>query len=126
VTIDPPRAKEVADIIVQIGAELAAKGVTDDELDRAKKPVLTSLRESARTNQYWLGSVLSRAQEKPEVLDWCRSRYADNEAINAAELSELAKSYLSPERVSRVIVVPAGKTAGAGAGGASEVTPGKK
>src|SRR6185436_20938897 len=47
VTIDPPRAKQVADIIVEIAGELAAKGVTEDELQRAKQPVLTSLRESA-------------------------------------------------------------------------------
>jgi zinc protease len=110
VSIDPPRAKQVADIIVEIAAELAAKGVTDEELDRAKKPVLTSLRESARTNQYWIGNVLARAQEKPEVLDWCRSRYADNEGITTAELSQLAKSYLESTRASRVVIVPAAKT----------------
>ncbi|MEO5960677.1 MAG: insulinase family protein, partial [Opitutaceae bacterium] len=109
VTIDPPRAKQVADIIVAIANDLAEKGVTDEELQRAKQPVLTSLRESARTNGYWLGNVLARAQEKPEVLDWCRSRYADNEAITAAELSALAKSYLGTARASRVIVVPATK-----------------
>jgi zinc protease len=112
VTIDPPRAKQVADIITEIAAELAAKGVTDEELERAKKPVLTSLRESARTNPYWLNQVLSRAQEKPEVLDWCRSRYADNEAITTGELSELAKSYLTAEHASRVVIVPAAKTPG--------------
>src|SRR6185436_6978608 len=109
VTIDPPRAKQVADIITEIADELATKGITEEELDRAKKPVLTSLRESARTNGYWLGNVLARAQEKPEVLDWCRSRYADNEAITTAELSELAKNYLPAARASRVIIVPAGK-----------------
>jgi zinc protease len=109
VTVDPPRAKQVADIIVEIAAEIADKGVNDDQLERAKKPVLTTLRESARTNQYWLGNVLSRAQERPEVLDWCRSRYADNEAITTAELSALAKTYLPTSRASRVTVVPAGK-----------------
>lgn len=123
VTIDPPRAKQVADIIVQIAAELAEKGVTDEELERAKKPVLTSLRESARSNQYWLGSVLARAQSRPEVLEWCRSRYADNEAISSAELSELAKTYLGAARASRVTVVPAGKSAAAGTGTAVEATP---
>jgi zinc protease len=106
VTIDPPKARPIADLLVQIGNELAEKGVTDDELERAKKPVLTVLRESARTNQYWLDNVLSRAQERPEMLDWCRSRYADNEAITAAELTALAKEYLSAARASRVIVIP--------------------
>ncbi len=110
VTIDPPRAQDVATIIVKIAADLATQGVTTDELTRAKQPVLTSLRESARTNQYWLSSVLARAQEKPEVLDWCRQRYADNEAITATELSALAQAYLGPDRVSRVTIGP-GKSA---------------
>jgi zinc protease len=111
VTVDPPRAAQVADIIAEIAADISEKGVTDDQLDRAKKPVLTMLRENARTNQYWLGSVLARAQERPEVLDWCRSRYADNEAITTAELNELAKSFLPLTRASKVTVVPAGKAA---------------
>src|SRR6185436_18526011 len=89
VTVDPPRAKEVLDIIVNIANDIAEKGITEDELERAKKPVLTSLRESARTNQYWLGNVLARAQERPEMLEWSRSRYADNEAITKAELDAL-------------------------------------
>jgi zinc protease len=107
VTIDPPRAKQVSDIIAEIAGEIASKGITEDQLDRAKKPVLTSLRESARTNQYWLGAVLARAQERPEVLDWSRSRYADNESITTAELNELAKTYLPASRASRVTVIPA-------------------
>jgi zinc protease len=107
VTVDPPRAKQVADIIAEIAAEIADKGVTDDQLERAKMPVLTGLRESARTNQYWLSAVLARAQERPEVLDWSRSRYADNESITTAELNELAKTYLPSSRASRVTVVPA-------------------
>jgi zinc protease len=106
VTVDPPRAKEVTDIIVSIAGEIAEKGITEDELERAKKPVLTSLRESARTNQYWLANVLSRAQEKPEMLDWSRSRYTDNESISKADIDALAKSYLGSNRASRVIVIP--------------------
>lgn len=108
VTIDPPRAKTVADLITAIANDLAEKGVTEDELERAKKPILTALKESARTNGYWLGNVLARAQERPEMLDWCRSRYADNEAIDKADLDALAKTYLGAARASRVIVVPAG------------------
>ena len=92
-----------------VADDLAKNGVTDDELKRAKEPVLTALRESARTNGYWLGSVLARAQEKPEVLDWCRSRYADNESISVADLNALAKSYLGAARASRVVIAPAAK-----------------
>ena len=108
-TVEPAKTKKVLDVISALAADLADKGVTEEELDRAKKPVLTGLRESVRTNGYWLGSVLSRAQEKPAVLDWSRSRHADTEAITAAELSALAKAYLGADRASRIVIVPAAK-----------------
>jgi zinc protease len=106
VTVDPPRATQIADIIVNIANDLAEKGVTDDELERAKQPILTVLRESSRTNQYWLNAVLARAQERPEMLDWCRSRYADNQSISKADIATLAKTYLPTSHASRVTVVP--------------------
>ena len=112
-TTDPAKARQITDLIITIADDIARNGVTVDELERAKKPVLTALRESARTNDYWLGNVLSRAQERPERLDWCRSRYADNEAITKADLDALAKTYLGAPRASRVIVLPAEKPAGA-------------
>ncbi|MSU69990.1 MAG: insulinase family protein [Opitutaceae bacterium] len=106
VTVDPAKAAEIADVTVALAADLNRNGVTTDELERAKKPILTALRESSRTNAYWITAVLSKAQEKPEVLDWCRSRYADNESISKADLDALAKTYLAPERAFRVIVLP--------------------
>ena len=106
VTVDPAKAGPIADVVVAIAADLNKNGVTADELQRAKQPVLTSLRESARTNAYWIGSVLAKAQEKPEVLDWCRSRYNDFEAITKADLDALAQTYLTPDRAFRVIVLP--------------------
>jgi zinc protease len=69
--------------------------------------VLTKLRESARTNGYWLGNVLAGAQEFPVKLDWSRTRYTDNESITAAELSALAKQYLDPAKAHEFIVLPA-------------------
>lgn len=106
ITVEPTRSQKIVDVIVELADKLAKEGVTDDELKRAKEPILTALRESSRTNAYWLGNVLARAQEKPEVLDWCRTRYADNEAITAEELSALAKQYLVAARASHVIVRP--------------------
>ena len=59
-------------------------------------------------------------QERPEVLEWSRSRYADNEAITKAELDALAKTYLGSGRASRVIVIPQpGAAGGAPAGEAA-------
>jgi len=107
--VDPAQAAQISDLIVAIGDDLAKNGVTADELTRTRQPMLTAAKESLRTNGYWGGNVLSRAQEKPEVLDWARTRLPDLEAITAAELSELAKAYLGKERASRVTILPAPK-----------------
>ena len=105
-TVAPNQARAVADAIRAAAASLAKDGVTEEELVRAKQPILTSLRESARTNGYWIGSVLSSAQEEPQRLDWSRTRYSDNESVTAAELTALAKQYLDPARASEFIVLP--------------------
>ncbi|MFT3866887.1 MAG: insulinase family protein [Nibricoccus sp.] len=106
ITVDPAKSARIAEITLGIADELAKNGVTADELERAKKPVLTSLRESARTNHYWINNVLASAQEQPQRLDWCRSRYADTEAVAPAELNELAKKYLPAARAFRFTIVP--------------------
>ncbi|MDB6093184.1 MAG: peptidase domain protein [Verrucomicrobia bacterium] len=109
IDVAPDMANKITDLVLSIGDDLAKNGVTEDELARARQPALTGMRESLRTNEYWLSSVLSRAQEKPETLDWCRNRIADFESITTAELSALAKTYLNHERASRATVLPAKK-----------------
>ena len=106
-TVAPDQARAVADAVKTVAASLFKDGVTEEELVRAKQPILTALRESARTNPYWLGSVLASAQEFPQKLDWSRSRYSDNEGVTVGELSALAKLYLDPAKVSEFIVLPA-------------------
>jgi zinc protease len=111
VTVDPEQADLIREAVVQLAADLHRDGVTADELERAKLPQLTSIRESLRDNGYWLGSVVSRAQEKPEVLDWARTRLADVEAITTEELSALARAYLGSDQTFRVTVLPAASPA---------------
>ncbi len=106
-TVDPENARKVADAIEAVAAELHAIGVTDDELDRAKQPALTGIKQSLRQNGYWLGNVLSSAQEQPERLDWARTRQSDTESITAAELTALARQYLDPAKVHEFISLPA-------------------
>ena len=110
-TVAPDQARAIADATKAVAASLVKEGVTDEELLRAKQPILTSLRESSRTNGYWLGSVLANAQEQPERLEWSRTRYTDNESVTAAELTALAKQYLDPARASEFIVLPEAKPA---------------
>ena len=105
-TVDPARAAEIAAAILAVAADLQKTGVTADELDRVKQPMLTALRDSARTNQYWLAAVLATCQEFPQRLDWCRSRYRGYESITRADLDALARTYLGPDRAFRIIANP--------------------
>jgi zinc protease len=98
VTLDPAEAERVRPAILAAAADLAANGVTEEELERARLPVLTRLRESERTNAYWLTTVLAASQEHPWRLDRARDRFADHAAITKADLDELASAYLSPAR----------------------------
>lgn len=106
ITVVPDKARAVADAIRAVAADLHANGVTDEELVRAKQPALTAIRQSQRTNPYWLGTVLSSVQEEPRRLDWARNRLTDTEAITATELSALAKQYLNPAKVHELISLP--------------------
>ena len=106
VTVAPDQARVIADAVKAVAASLQKDGVTEEELVRAKQPVLTALRESARTNGYWLSTVLASAQEFPQKLEWSRSRYTDNESVTTAELSALAKQYLDPAKAHEFIVLP--------------------
>jgi zinc protease len=106
IDVDPGAAQKMSDLVVDLADEIAQNGVTDDELNRAREPLLTAIRESARDNGYWLSAVVSRAQEKPEVLDWARSRLGDVEAITTADLSAPAKKYLGKNHASRATILP--------------------
>jgi len=108
IDVDPQSATRVSELAVDLADQLAQKGVTEDQLNRARQPMLTAIKDSLRSNGYWL-FVLALAQEKPEALDWPRSRLPDNEAITTTELSALAKKYLGRDRASRATILPAAK-----------------
>ena len=107
--VDPLMAGKISDLAIDIGDELSKKGVTDDEFNRAREPLLSYFRQSLRENSYWLNVVLRSAQEKPERLEWARTRIADMEAITPTEISALAAKYLGRERASRATILPAPK-----------------
>ncbi len=105
-SIDPEMAEKIVTEVRRIASDLATKGVTQDELSRAIKPVLTSIKDMMRTNKYWLNTVLNRSVRRPEQLDWSRSIQKDYAAITVQDISELAKIYLDNEKAATVIIVP--------------------
>jgi len=106
VVVAPARTRELAEAILKIAGDLQKDGVTPDELERAKRPLLTQVRQAVRTNPYWLGAVLEECQEYPQRLDWARSILTDYPAMTKPDMDALAKAYLAPDRAFQVIVVP--------------------
>ena len=106
INVEPAQAPAILAAVREVVASLQKDGVTADELERAKQPILTSIAESARTNPYWLGAVLLSCQEYPQRLDWCRSRTADITAITREEVAALAARFLLRNREITYVVQP--------------------
>jgi zinc protease len=108
-TADAKDAKSLCEIATKLGAELAAGGATADELDRARKPILTKLKEQQRSNTYWLSTVVAPSQSKPERLDWARTMIDDFNAVTVEDINALAKQYLKDGAATAVRVVSTGE-----------------
>ena len=104
--IDPEQIDEVRDAVEEICQDLIVNGVTEEELQRVKEPLLTSLKDRVKTNKYWLWSVLQQSSIYPEQLQWPKSIFEDNISIKAAEMSGYAEKYLQPSGAAVAIIRP--------------------
>lgn len=92
--VKPEETQKYGELMIKLADEMAQEGVTQDELERALKPIQSGLEESLRENSYWLSSVLNGSQENPHKIDWAKARDADYASITVEELNKLAKDYL--------------------------------
>jgi zinc protease len=90
-----------------IAAEIAGGGVSEDEIQRARQPILESIQENLERNGYWLG-LLGLSQTYPGQLDEHRSAMQDYEALTPADLSASAAQYLQPDRAWRAVILAEG------------------
>ncbi len=102
----PADVTKVTRIIHQMGLELGAKGTTQDELDRALKPLLSNLEKTLRNNGYWLNTVMAQSQAEPYRLEWARGRDADYGSIKLGEINALAAKYLVKDNAAQVTILP--------------------
>jgi zinc protease len=106
VQTDPADTGKIISALQVIADDLATQGVNNDELNRAIKPILTSIKERVKTNPYWLDSVLKRASRYPAQLDWCRTFQEDYAAVTEQEVNDLARKYLDNVKAATVVIVP--------------------
>lgn len=88
-------------------ADLAAGGLTQDELDRALQPILDSFDARDQQNMFWVMTI-GRAQTRPEELERALADPADFATITLADIGALAAEYLDPAKAVRIEVLPDG------------------
>ncbi|WP_300545034.1 M16 family metallopeptidase [Maricaulis sp.] len=91
--------------IDELAADLAAGAISEDELLRARRPLLEQIENAFENNGAWLG-WLSQSVTHPERLDRIRALSEDYESITRDELVALAETYLQPGRSWRVTILP--------------------
>jgi len=107
--IDPGQAGLIESKIKKIASDISKNGVTREELKRALKPTLTSIKEMLGKNSYWLNTVLSQSTTYPQQLQWNRTILKDYASISANEVSALAKKYLDNGKAATIVIKPVDK-----------------
>jgi zinc protease len=112
----PDKASELTREIRDTAARIAREGITQDELERARNPVVSALRKLLMDNNYLLSAIVSGSQEQPQRLMRATTSLAELQALTVPDLNEVARKYLQPGDALPVVVVPAqttGKTSSA-------------
>lgn len=104
--INPNESDMIIKEIKKIISNLTKEGVTQDELNRAKEPTLTDIKDMFRKNSYWLDTVLTGSDIHPQKIDWSRTILKDYASIAKDRVSNIAKKYLVNDRAATIIIKP--------------------
>jgi len=108
----PPKLDGFFTDVAKIAADLRTTPVSDDELERAKKPAIEALEKAIATNEYWLNG-LAGAQTDARRLAILRSAQAGLERVSAADVEKAAQTYLLDEKAWRLEIKPQASVASA-------------
>ncbi|MDB5576379.1 MAG: peptidase domain protein [Bradyrhizobium sp.] len=80
--------------------------ISDDELKRAREPMIEDARRSRNSNYWWL-SELTYAVDRPWYLPQTLTSIDDLAAVTPADVQAMARKYLRPEVAWKAEVLPA-------------------
>ncbi len=101
----PRHLERVAEAARQAVAGLVRDGITEEELERARLPLIRAAEDSATSNGWWLG-VLGEAQGKPQYIEEQGDQRQILQAATREDLQALAALLFAPERLCELRVVP--------------------
>jgi zinc protease len=92
-------------IVDEIAGVMASGEITEDELQRARQPVLERLREQRERNPFWV-NALARSQTDPQRLEDLRTAEAHYREVSVEEITGLARESLDPASAFRLTILP--------------------
>lgn len=105
-TLKPDQVAKVKPMFLDIAQAIVTGGITDDEFQRARAPMLEALAKQRRENDYWLKRVLRNCQEQPQRLEWARSMVDDVKSVTRDEIAALAKQYAGKMAAVTIGLIP--------------------
>ena len=91
--------------MLRVAAELASIPATDDEIRRAREPMLESLQNRLKTNRGWI-ELVDRAQTEPDRIERLTKASSQLSGISAEDLRRVAANWLKPDQAVEVNVLP--------------------
>jgi zinc protease len=88
-----------------IARDLAENPISEDELERARRPMVEGVRRSRNSNGYWQ-YALARIQEDARVAEAIRTEQNDYEQITPESLRETARRFLRPDAAWKLMIEP--------------------
>jgi zinc protease len=95
----------------ETAADLAARPVSDDELQRAVAPMRQLLSRASTGNAFWM-SQMEGATQDSRYVDVMKSMSSDMLRVTPADIQTLAQKYLVPGKSWSIEVLPDGVAAG--------------
>lgn len=103
--VDAAQVDAAREAMLETVRKLAAAPVSDDELLRARQPMIEAYDNALKTNQGWM-TLVERAQRRPDRV----GRFVEGKqrlsALTAKDLQEVAARYLKPDERLEIVVLP--------------------
>ncbi len=96
--------------VSKIAADMAKTGVTADEIERARKPLLERDDKARQTNEFW-SRALTEAQSDPRRMELIRTYVADLNSVTADEIQKAAQRFFVDSHAWRLEVTPKAEAA---------------
>ena len=96
--VEPSYNARLLKTLRECGGKLAER-VSRDEFERAKIPIVKSLKASERNNRYWLSSVMAKSQAYPILIEMALNRVEFYEAVSLGDVAEMARDIFRAEPV---------------------------